>query len=67
MRDIAGSQLAFCGLRKITPPKPNFQMPTRQQIENILINEKYDGFEEEYMKAARQSVYVEYRNDSYSQ
>ena len=68
MRGKGGIQLlAFCGLRKITPPKPNFQMPTRQQIENMLVNEKYDGLEEEYMKTARQSVYVEYRNDSYSQ
>lgn len=68
MRSKAGIQLlAYCGTRKITPPKPKFEMPTRQQVENMLINQKYDGFEEEYLKTARPNVYVEYRNPSYSQ
>lgn len=68
MRNKNGIQLlAFCATRKITPPKPKFEMPTRQQIENSLINEKYDSFEEEYLKLARKSVYVEYRDASYSQ
>ena len=68
MRNKSGIQLlAFCGTRKISPPKPKFEMPTRQQIERLLVNEKYDSFEEEYLKTARQGVYVEYRNQHYSQ
>lgn len=68
MRGPGGIQLlALCGVRKLTPPKPNFQMPTRDQVENLLINEKYDGYEEEYLKTARNSLYVEYRDPSYSQ
>lgn len=68
MRVKSGIQLlAYCGSRKLTPPKPKFEMPTRQQVENALINEKYDGFEEDYMKTARNSAYIEYRDNSYSQ
>lgn len=68
MRSKTGIQLiALCGVRKLTPPKPKFQMPTREQVQNALINEKYDGFEEEYLKTARQSIYVEYRDASLSQ
>jgi len=68
MRSKVGIQLiALCGVRKLTPPKPKFAMPTREQVQNALINEKYDGFEEEYLKTARQSIYVEYRDASLSQ
>ena len=68
MRTKGGIQLVvFCGTRKISPQKPKFEMPNRQQVENMLVNEKYDSFEEQYLKTARQGVYVEYRNQSYSQ
>ena len=68
MRSKTGIQLlAFCASRKVTPPKPKFEMPTRQQVERSLLNQKYDGLEEQYLKTARESVYVEYRNDSYAQ
>ena len=59
--------IALCGIRKITPPKPDFKMPTREQIERMVINEKYDKLEENYLKQAREKVYVEYRNPSYAQ
>lgn len=68
MRSKTGIQLlAFCGSRTATPPKPKFEMPTRQQVERVLLNEKYDGLEEEYLKTVRDSVYVEYRNSNYAQ
>ncbi len=68
MRSKSGIQLvAFCGVRKITPPKPDFKMPTREQVERALVNEKYDGFEEDYLKTVRGNVYVEYRNNKYAQ
>jgi peptidyl-prolyl cis-trans isomerase SurA len=59
--------IAFCGSRKIVPPKPEFKMPTREQVERSLINQKYDALEEDYLKTVRGNVYVEYRNSSYAQ
>lgn len=68
MRGKGGIQLiAFCSSRKITPKIPEFQMPARDQVENLLINEKIGAFEETYLKDARTKVYVEYRDASYSQ
>jgi peptidyl-prolyl cis-trans isomerase SurA len=68
MRGKDGIQLvAFCGSRKLTPPKPKFTMPTRDQVRRALVNEKYDGLEEEYLKSVRGSIYVEYRNSNYAQ
>lgn len=68
MRGKDGIQLvALCGVRKITPPKPDFKMPTRDQIKRMVINEKYDKIEQDYLSSAREKVYVEYRNPSYAQ
>jgi peptidyl-prolyl cis-trans isomerase SurA len=68
MRSKAGIQLvALCGVRTLTPPKPDFKMPSREQIERIVINEKYDRLEEKYQLQARDKVYVEYRNSNYAQ
>ena len=68
MRAKDGMQIvAFCGARTITPPKPDFKMPTREQIQRMVINEKYDKIEEDYLKLAREKVYVEYRNPAYAQ
>jgi peptidyl-prolyl cis-trans isomerase SurA len=59
--------IALCGIRKITPPKPNYTMPTREQVERAVINEKYDKLEEDYLSTARDKIYVEYRDPSYAQ
>jgi peptidyl-prolyl cis-trans isomerase SurA len=59
--------IAFCGSRKITPPKPDFKMPTRDQVRRMLVNQKYDGAEEDYLKTVRGNVYVEYRDPDYAQ
>lgn len=68
MRGKTGIQLiGFCGVRKVTPPKPDFKMPTRQQVERSLINDKYDALEEDYLKSMRSTVYVEYRDNTYAQ
>ncbi|MBC8035845.1 MAG: SurA N-terminal domain-containing protein [Rhizobiales bacterium] len=68
MRAKNGIQLlAYCGARKITPQMPKFELPTRQQVENVLVNEKFDTFEETYMKDARSKIYVEYRSPGYTQ
>ena len=68
MRVKNGIQLlAFCGSRKVSPERPKGQIPTREQVEAMLINQKYDGLEEDYLKTARKSVYIEYRNGGPSQ
>jgi peptidyl-prolyl cis-trans isomerase SurA len=59
--------IALCGTRKLTPPKPDFKMPTRDQVRRSLLNQKYDGLEEGYLKTIRGNVYVEYRNNDYTQ
>ncbi len=58
--------IAFCGVRKITPPKPKFDLPTRDQVENSLLNEKYASEEEVFLAEARKHVYIEYRDQSYA-
>ena len=68
MRAKDGIQLiALCGIRKLVPPKPNFTMPTRDQIERAVINDKYDKLEADYLNTVRDKVYVEYRDQSYAQ
>lgn len=68
MRGKSGLQLiAFCGTRKLTPPKPDFKMPTREQVERLVVNDKYDKLEEDYLKTLRDKVYVEYRDPAYAQ
>jgi peptidyl-prolyl cis-trans isomerase SurA len=68
MRSKNGIQLiAFCGSRTITPPKPDFKMPSREQVEQMVINQKYDKLEEGYLEQLREKVYVEYRDPSYAQ
>lgn len=68
VRTKGGIQLiALCGVRTIKPPKPDFKMPSREQIERMVVNEKYDRLEEDYLKEARGKVYVEYRSSNYAQ
>lgn len=68
MRTKGGLQIvALCGVRTIKPPKPDFKLPDREQVKRMVINEKYDKLEEEYLKLARERVYVEYRNPAYAQ
>lgn len=68
IRGKGGIQLiALCSVRTITPPKPDFKMPSREQVERLVINEKYEKLEEDYLKEVREKVYVEYRNPNYAQ
>ena len=59
--------IGFCGVRKLAPPKPKFEMPARQQVEIMLGNEKYAAAEEKVMKDLRLTAYIEYKDPSYSQ
>lgn len=68
MRNKTGIQLiALCSVRRITPPKPDFTMPTREQVERMVVNDKYDKLEETYLNSVREKIYVEYRDPSYAQ
>ena len=68
MRSPNGLQLlAFCGVRKIVPPKPNVVYPTRAQAESILLNEKYVAVQSKYKGFWRKGLLIEYRDPSYAQ
>ncbi len=68
MRSPNGIQVvAYCGTKKITPPKPNAQMPTRQQIENAVLNERYAAVEQKYVSLMRKHAVIEYKDQSYAQ
>ncbi len=54
--------IAFCGRQNIAPQKPS-----RQQVESILENKKYDGYEQRYMRDLRRTAFIDYKDPSYSQ
>jgi peptidyl-prolyl cis-trans isomerase SurA len=57
-RSQNGIQLiAFCGKKNIAPEKPS-----RQQIEMMLTNKKYDLYEDRYMREIRRNAYIEYKD-----
>ena len=58
--------IGFCGKRTIQPPKPKYELPTRQQVEAAVSNEKYDAAEEKYMKIMRKGALIEYKDPAYA-
>lgn len=57
-RSQTGIQLiAFCGKKSLSPDKP-----TRQQIETMLVNKKYDVYEERLMRDLRRNAFIEYKD-----
>jgi peptidyl-prolyl cis-trans isomerase SurA len=57
-RSKTGIQLiAFCGKKSIAPEKP-----TREQVEQLLTNKKYDVYEERYMRELRRNAFIEYKD-----
>ena len=68
MRYAKGIQLlAFCGTRMIVPPKINAQMPTRQQVENAALNDKFTAVEQKYVAILRKGAIIEYKDPAYAQ
>jgi peptidyl-prolyl cis-trans isomerase SurA len=59
--------IGFCGKRTIQPPKPKYEMPTREQVEAAVSNEKYNAAEEKYMKIMRKTALIEYKDPAYAQ
>jgi peptidyl-prolyl cis-trans isomerase SurA len=57
-RSRDGIQLiAFCDKKAIAPNKP-----TREQVEMMLSNKKYDVYEERYMRELRRNAFIEYKD-----
>lgn len=59
--------IGFCSKRIIQPPKPKYELPTRQQVETAVSNEKYDAVENKYMKIMRKTALIEYKDPAYAQ
>jgi peptidyl-prolyl cis-trans isomerase SurA len=59
--------IGFCGKRTVQPPKPKYELPTRQQVEAAVSNEKYSAAEEKYMKVMRKTALIEYKDPAYAQ
>jgi hypothetical protein len=59
--------IAFCSKRTVQPPKPRYELPTREQVETAVSNEKYNAAEEKYMKAMRKTALIEYKDPVYAQ
>lgn len=57
-RSRDGIQLiAFCGKKNVAPEKP-----TRQQVEMMLTNKKFDVYEQRYMRELRPNAFIEYKD-----
>jgi peptidyl-prolyl cis-trans isomerase SurA len=63
--------IAFCGVRKITPPKvqrpKDIAYPTADQVRNVLQQEKMAKVAAKYSGTFRKGLYIEYRDPTYSQ
>ncbi len=62
--------IAFCGLRKITPPKvqrpKNVQYPTAEQVRGVLVQEKFDKVAAKYSGTFRKNLLIEYRDPAFT-
>jgi peptidyl-prolyl cis-trans isomerase SurA len=74
MRSQNGLQMiAFCGQRRIDPPKPkkipefNVQAPSRAQIANVVEAEGFEKFEKKFVSDMRKRMIIEYKDPSLSQ
>jgi peptidyl-prolyl cis-trans isomerase SurA len=55
--DRGVQMIAFCDKKNVSPEKP-----TRQQVETMLTNRKYDVYEERYMRELRRNAFIEYKD-----
>ncbi|MBL8895116.1 MAG: SurA N-terminal domain-containing protein [Rhizobiales bacterium] len=54
--------IALCGRQNMAPPKPSKQM-----VQQMLENKKFDSYEQRYMRDLRRTAYIDYKDPSYSQ
>ncbi len=59
--------LAYCGSRMVTPPKLDIPTVTKQQVQNVVMNEKYSALEQKYVAQMRKTAIIEYKDPSYAQ
>lgn len=63
MRGPQGVQIvAYCGRKTVEPPKP-----TREQVENLLRNEKNEMASQRVLRDLRRSAYIDYKDPSLTQ
>jgi peptidyl-prolyl cis-trans isomerase SurA len=68
MRSKLGIQvLGYCGTRRITPPKPQVTIPSRGQVEQVVLNEKFGSVEQKYVTQMRKNAIIEYKDASLAQ
>ena len=61
-RGRAYSSSPICRKSNIAPP-----LPTREQVETMLVNKKYDTYEERYMRELRRNAFIDYKDPNYAQ
>lgn len=54
--------IALCDRKVVEPPKPS-----RQFVESMLENKKYESYEERYLRDLRRTAFIDYKDPSYSQ
>ena len=59
--------IGFCSKHTVQPPKPKYQLPTREQVEAAVSNEKYAAVEDKYMTIMRKTALIEYKDPTYAQ
>jgi hypothetical protein len=63
--------LAFCGIRKVVPPKvqrpKDIKYPTEEQVRGILEQERFTAVQNKLRGAWRKGVLIEYRDPSLNQ
>jgi peptidyl-prolyl cis-trans isomerase SurA len=59
--------IAYCGNRTIAPKRPNAPLPTKDMIERVALNEKFDKIERKYVMIMRKNAVIEYKDQSYVQ
>lgn len=68
MRYAGGMQLlVLCGSRTVTPPPVNITMPTRDQVQNVALDQRYADAEKKYVALMRKEAVIEYKDQSYAQ
>jgi peptidyl-prolyl cis-trans isomerase SurA len=70
LRSPAGLQVvAFCGIRKISPPKiqrpKDVQYPNEKQVRGLLEQEKFAAVQKKYSGQFRKGLLIEYRDPSF--
>jgi peptidyl-prolyl cis-trans isomerase SurA len=68
MRAQSGIQVvAFCGSRTLTPPPIDVKYPTRDQIANAAMNDKFETVEAKYLAQMRKNAIIEFKDQAYAQ